>query len=326
MATKSKRRNSEEAIKDPVLALYFLQQKEMRLEGLGELGNAPKISIVTRSYYAADEAEALNKASGAKDGDKNFIRPNQLKDTKHTDAPLYKAEDGAYTLFVPDIYKRDPAEKYLINDAVFEVESFTIADHTAWNRHMHDHKLFELFARQAEVLDEINALTPTDDEMNGLRKEIPQLVASRDTLIERYNALLLDDAASEETVKNALGRRKLAEARLKEARERLKEGEKGTDALNVAQKAAPLSEKLEGLNEESYHIYMEFAHKIAEREELTTNDFATWYAAADEQSKANAMGFVSAGNARRTSGKAARPMTREEERAREYDRLRKLAN
>lgn len=326
MATKKAKKNSEETIKNPLLSLFFLQNKELRLEGLGELPESPKISIVTRSYYSADEAEALNKASGAKEGDKNYIRANQQKDVKHTEMPLYKGEDETYSLFVPDIFKRDPAEKYLINDAVFEAESFTINDHKTWNKHMHDRELFKLFARQATVLDEITALSPTDDELNGLRKEIPKLVESQNILIERYNTLLLDEKAPPEAVENVLARRKLAETRLKEARAALKKGEKGTDALEVAEQALPLRETLEEISEDTYRIYMEFVHEFAVREEMTTDDFETWYAAADEQSKANAMGWVSAGNALRTSGRNARPMTREDERAREYDRLRKLAN
>ncbi len=342
MATKRKQ------IEQPkgVFTLRFLQGKEFELENfewldflkkaarlknetilerVTELSLAykdPKVWIVTRSFYTKDEAEALNKQRNAKEGDANYTAPNQQKDSFHTSVPLYGGEyEGKYTLLAPQIHRSVDKEEYLIGDMVYEVESFTKDDHVAWLEFSEEHHLMALEAKRSKALIAIINLAPTDEEMDGLRREVPQITASRNALIDRYNTLLLDENIPLTTVENILGRRQLADARLKEVQGQLKAYESGIDTEELANDIGPMQKAYREAEEAVWRVYMGYVHIFADREGLVTETFDDWYARMDEQSKANGAGWVAAGNARRMSGKVARPLTHQEKLNRELRQL-----
>ncbi len=324
---KAARKNSEETIKDPLISLYFVQGKEMLLEGVGDLGDAPKLSIVTRTYYTAEEAEAANKLTGAKVGDDNYKSKHTQKDTRHTDAALHKNENGTYTFFVPDIYKRDDAEKYLIDDQIYEVESFTIDNYKAWNKHMWQEKLYENFVEQTEVRKEIAALEPSDKEKESLQNDIERQGKALESLKQTYDRTLLDLDTDFETVEkqlqNLAGRISLTVAALKEKEARLMALRAGVKTMENAKLLSPLRERLEALTEASNKAYAQFFYDISENENVTKQAFEGWYETLSDDDKDNISIYVAAGNARRMSGRAVGPLTREQERARE---LKKLVN
>lgn len=293
-----------------------------RVKVLGAAYQAPKVAIVTRSFYSKDDAEALNKQRNAKEGDANYTAPNQQKDMFHTEVPLYGGErDGKYTLLAPQIHRPVNKEEYLIGDMVYEVESFSKDDHVAWLEHSEAHNLMALEAKRSKALIAIINLAPTDEEMDGLRREVPQITASRNALIDRYNTLLLDESIPLTTVENILGRRQLADARLKEVQGQLKAYENGIDTEELANDIGPMQKAYREAEEAVWRVYMGYVHIFAEREGLVTETFDDWYARMDEQSKANGAGWVAAGNARRMSGKVARPLTHQEKLNRELRQL-----
>lgn len=333
MAAKAKKPAGEESIKH--LSLYFLGGKEMRLEGLESLlfykdidkfsdadiltkvkalaktYKQPKISVVTRTFY--EEGELEDKKAG------------DLKDLKHTDAPLYPQADGAYTLFVPDLYRQKEGTSFEVLGLELDTESFTDDAVTEWETLEETEKLSEKRLMLRDKIRELNKILPTDDEIKTLESELPGLKNDRNALHQRYRNGLLDETVSAETLKQLLERRKLADAHIKEVQAQVTEYNEGFDTLETLRNSTPLGKEIMALTQELQEVYLRYTHESAHRAGLTDAGVETWVDEATQQDLANAQMWVELGKAQRTSGKVSRPMSREDRRAKEY-RKEKITN
>ena len=331
------RKNSEQEIKG--LSLYFMQARGMLLESLDWLEflqrvpklkdddiltqvktlaaayKNPKLSIVTRSYYLDGEMEGKNA------GD--------VKDVKHNEIPLYKAADrnlpeGAYEFFIPDIYKRDPASKYLIGGTVWEVEQYRVEDYLAWKTYAWDNELTVLTAEQKEANLEVQALNPSDKEKENTRKNRRQQEKNLGELQVRYDSELFnfdtDFETSQKYLANLTGRIALTIEAIKEMDAKIKAWDDGSFTKATEVKVRPLVKKFEAITEKVFRIYAVFAHEKATELGIIKEAFEPWYEELDEIDKTNVMLWCVEGNALRTPGQGVGPMTREQERELELKR------
>jgi hypothetical protein len=317
----SKVESSEEKIKGN--ALFFMQGHQMIWEGLDWLEFAQKLGGLSDEEKLTKLAELAQFSKTPKVSIRTFSKDEEGKvtDVHHTNVPLMAEGGGKYRMTVPDLFPRDGAEKYLINDLLFYVDSFTKDDHIAWETWSEEQGLTELFAKQTAVRRNIRSVVPTDDEIDSVRQEIPGLEQARQTLQEKQKAAYADLDLDDDAVTKISARLKLTNTRIKELRTQLYVWENESDPLELAKKTQPMTKELEGLEAEVNCIFMTFVHDYALRNSMTSLTLDEWLEQADEQDYSNAIQWVASGNARRMLGRIARPITREEERARELHKV-----
>lgn len=321
--TSSKVEASEDKLKNPLNSLFFLQGHHMIWEGLDWLEFAKGLSGLDDAAKLAKLAELeqvskdLKVAIRTVTTDENGV----VQDVQHTNVPLIREGSGKYRMTVPDVYPRDGAEKYLINDRLFYVDSFTKDDHIAWETWSEEQKLSENFAKQSDLHLKKRSVIPTDDEIDSVRQEIPGLEESRKGLIAKQQAAYADLSLDDDAVIKITARLKLTNTRLKELRAQLYVWENESDPLGVAEKVAPYQAELQVLEAEVNRIFMTFVHDYATRNSITNLTLEEWLEQADEQDYSNAIQWCAEGNARKMLGRIARPITREEERARELHKV-----
>ena len=315
--------SSEDKLKNPLNSLFFMQGHHMIWEGLDWLDFARGLESLSDVEKLARLIELAKVSKDPKVAIRTVTTDENgvVQDIQHTNVPLFREGSGKYRMTVPDLYKRDGADKYLINDQLFYVDSFTKDDHIAWETWSEEQKLGENFAKQTNVRRGIRSVVPTDDEIDSVRQEIPGLEDARQKLQEKQKAAYADLDLDDDAVTKISARLKLTNTRIKELRTQLYVWENESDPLELAKKTQPMTKELEGLEAEVNRIFMTFVHDFATRNQMTTLTLDEWLEQADEQDYSNAIQWVAEGNARKMLGRIARPITREEERARELHKV-----
>lgn len=279
-----KRTSSEDKIKN--LSLYFLQGLEVRLEGV-----------------PAELLEALDTAKVALHGDGKLLGH----------APL-RAQGGALGFTVPDLYPDDGPEVYAVCGVAFPAVSFTFDEHVAWTEFAEERELSQNLARQSELALRITQSFPTDEEINSVSQQLPELRRAHTELIKRQANAYADLDMSEEEVERISARVRLTSARIKALQSQLEAWSQQRNPLEQASVADPLARELQGLKNAYNVAFLEFCHRLATQRGLTGDAWDTWRERATGDDYANATEVIAAGNGFWTRGQEPEPMNRQQRR------------
>lgn len=317
----SKIDSSEEKIKGN--ALYFVQGREFTLEVfdlpsyLERYKELPDGEVVAhlRSLAASQRTPKLGFFTVTGEGEEAIKEHNPIK---------LEGEGGRYKGVIPDLYKRDGAERYEVCGTIHTKRSFTKGQHDAWEDFREKQELPKVLADISRIRREIRKKIPTDEDIQNKRQQLPDLRKSQRELSKKQSSMFLDLDVSDEQLQHVSERLKLITTRIKDLETEISTHESSNDPLKQASESGPESKELQKLNDKVNVAFLEFLHTLsteAEGEAHTDDNLDKWLGVAGADDYANAIELVSEGNAYWTSGQAAKPLSREDERKLEHSRV-----
>ena len=326
--------STEDALKNPTSSLFFFQGREVELrvhdaysileavrgksdeERLTYLKHLEGMSLSLRNprliIYTVEEKLEF-------DDDMNLQTRTEKRETN----VKLERRPGAYIFSVPDLYPNDGPKRYEVCGVTHNERSFTKDEHDAWEKFSDERELSKNLAKQSEIRRKVGEKLPSDEDVESMRRQLPQLRKAQNKLYDKQREAYLDLDLTTEQVEAVNARVKLTDTRIKEIDTELKKwgSQDVNDPFSQALATSPLRKDLQEWTDAWNVAFLEFVHKLSVDQGLTDEAFDLWLERAQADDYANAIVLVTEGNAFWTYGKAATPISREDDQKREFKKL-----